>query len=360
MSEQDYKDTDRIIKEIYNITIIKRVAYISLILIVLVDIVLGCYLRTGPIVDAHYVSTVYTEGELVYVEDENDMFGGYLEYATLPETKVNDYWKKDPLDAIATWTILLAIDVALIVAGVFAYHLIISYEERDTLKFMRITALLGAFVVVSAVGIIFLFNYFIHRPPKTYTSEKSYAAPIIYLYDEQSREVTVKLDVNGKLTHTYPLYDPEEGWTVKTSPDGTLMDEKGRQYEYLFWEADISSTIDLSTGYCVKGEDTATFLEQALADLGLSDTEANTFIMYWLPQMESNPYNVISFQTTTYEEVVRLDVAPKPDTVIRINMAYYGTSEYVEMEPQDLKSMNPSLEEREGLILVEWGGVNIE
>ena len=45
----------------------------------------------------------------------------------------------------------------------------------------------------------------------------------------------------------------------------------------------------------MKGEDTAKFLEGALAELGLTEKEANTFIMYWLPQMENNPYNVISF-----------------------------------------------------------------
>jgi len=81
--------------------------------------------------------------------------------------------------------------------------------------------------------------------------------------------------------------------------------------------------------------------------------------MYWLPKLENNPYNVISFQTTNYQDAFVLDVSPVPDTVIRINMAFYGTDEYVEMEPQDLASMNPSLEEREGLVLVEWGGENI-
>ncbi|MBR5975526.1 MAG: hypothetical protein IK020_10140 [Clostridiales bacterium] len=75
--------------------------------------------------------------------------------------------------------------------------------------------------------------------------------------------------------------------------------------------------------------------------------------------MEENPYNVIAFQTTTYEDTVVLDVDPAPDTVIRVNMAYFGISEYVEMVPQDLTFMNPSLQEREGLTLVEWGGEEI-
>ena len=45
---------------------------------------------------------------------------------------------------------------------------------------------------------------------------------------------------------------------------------------------------DLSKGFCVKGEDTAAFLEGALEQLGLTRREANEFIVYWLPLMEQN------------------------------------------------------------------------
>ena len=33
-----------------------------------------------------------------------------------------------------------------------------------------------------------------------------------------------------------------DGWTVKTSADGTLTDRNGRSYEYLFFEADLGFT----------------------------------------------------------------------------------------------------------------------
>ena len=181
-------------------------------------------------------------------------------------------------------------------------------------------------------------------------------APIIYLYDEKEREVSVKLDVAGDLTCTYPSYEENDGWTVKTSADGTLTDSNGRSYEYLFFEADIGFTPDTQKGFCVKGEDTAKFLEEALFELGLTEKEANTFIMYWLPQMEKNPYNVICFQKEAYENSVGLDVQPAPDTIIRVNMYFYPSDEYTYIDEQDLSSMNPSVEERKGLVLVEWGG----
>ncbi|MCR4702055.1 MAG: hypothetical protein K5665_00135 [Saccharofermentans sp.] len=70
--------------------------------------------------------------------------------------------------------------------------------------------------------------------------------------------------------------------------------------------------------------------------------------------MESSEYNIITFQTDSYESAVSMDITPEPDTVIRVNMLWYPSNSYVDMEPQDLTSINPS--EREGFTVVEWGG----
>ena len=60
------------------------------------------------------------------------------------------------------------------------------------------------------------------------------------------------------------------------------------------------------------GEDTAAFLEDALSQLGLTRQEANEFIVYWLPQMEENPYNLIAFQREAYTEAAKLTLEPAP------------------------------------------------
>ena len=62
--------------------------------------------------------------------------------------------------------------------------------------------------------------------------------------------------------------------------------------------------------------------EEALEKLGLTRREANKFIVYWLPQMEQNTYNIITFQTDTYTDASRLEVNPTPDTLIRVIMAW--------------------------------------
>lgn len=177
--------------------------------------------------------------------------------------------------------------------------------------------------------------------------------PVIYLYPEEMLEVSVKLTVDGGLTCTYPAYN--EGWKVMANPDGTLTDANGQIYNYLYWEGLTYVQYDLSKGFCVKGEDTAAFLEEALADLGLTRREANEFIVYWLPMMQENPYNIISFQTDIYTDAAKLDINPSPDTLIRVFMAWQGCDTYVELTAQELTAP-----ERSGFTVVEWGGAEVK
>ena len=157
------------------------------------------------------------------------------------------------------------------------------------------------------------------------------AKPVIYLYPQEETEVSVELDYDGELTCTYPAY--EDGWRVTAAPDGTLTDAGGQTYNYLYWEGLRENDYDLSRGFCVAGEDTAEFLDSALADLGLTRREANEFIVYWLPLMEENPYNLIAFQEDAHTESAVLTVDPAPDTTIRVFMAWQGSEEAVEIAP---------------------------
>lgn len=177
--------------------------------------------------------------------------------------------------------------------------------------------------------------------------------PVIYLYPAQEVEVSVSLTLNGRLSCTYPAYD--NGWKVTAAPDGTLTDAKGQTYNYLYWEGKTYADYDLTRGFCVKGEDTAAFLEDALAKLGLDRREANEFIVYWLPLMQDNPYNIISFQTDRYTDSAKLNISPAPDTLIRVFMAWRASNEYTALEEQKLTSP-----ERNGFTVVEWGGTKVD
>ena len=177
--------------------------------------------------------------------------------------------------------------------------------------------------------------------------------PVIYLYPEEETNVSVELILDGKLTCTYPAYNA--GWNVTAAPDGTLTDAKGQTYNYLYWEGETNAQWDMSKGFCVKGEDTAAFLEDALEKLGLNRKEANEFIVYWLPLMEQNPYNIISFQTDIYTDTAELQIDPAPDTMIRVFMTVKASDYMIRLLPQKLTAL-----ERSGFTVVEWGGTEIE
>lgn len=177
--------------------------------------------------------------------------------------------------------------------------------------------------------------------------------PVIYLYPEQETKVKVQLDYDGTLVCTYPEYN--NGWNVIAQPDGTLCDTSGKTYSYLFWEGNTDATYDFSKGFVVKGSETAEFLEEKLLEIGLNAKEANEFIVYWLPRMQANEYNLITFQTEAYADVAKLHITPEPDSILRVFMAYKELEKPIEIEEPAIAPF-----ERKGFTVVEWGGAEVK
>ena len=181
------------------------------------------------------------------------------------------------------------------------------------------------------------------------------AKPIIYLYPEEEKKISVTLGNPERLTCSYPKY--EESWEVFAKPNGDLTDLKtGRNLYALYWEGKNKNNIKINEGFCVKGEDSANFLEETLAILGLNEREAEEFIVYWLPTLEKSKYNLIRFETK--EEInnnMPLEINPQPDTLIRVMMEYKPSNKYVNLPEQKLETP-----ERKGFVAVEWGGTEIK
>ena len=189
-------------------------------------------------------------------------------------------------------------------------------------------------------------------PPELDPPMPRRAKPVIYLYPESETDVTVRLDYKGRLTCVYPAPDLDGVWRVTARPDGTLTDRQGREYSYLFWEGASGGTPpDFSRGFVVRGADTAAFLREKLAYMGLTPREYNEFIVYWLPRMQDNPWNLIAFQGRNYTDSAPLTVTPRPDSVLRVFMAYRSLVAPIAVPPQEL---TPFV--RRGFTLVEWGG----
>lgn len=204
-------------------------------------------------------------------------------------------------------------------------------------------------IVLAAAALIFTLTYRGEDDP----ANQLVAKPVIYLYPEEPTQVDVTLNVEGELLSTWPVY--EAGWTVTAQPDGTLTDADGNEYSYLFWDAASDVEWDFSQGFCVAGEDTGEFLQQILSDMGLTAKEYNEFIVYWLPLMQESAYNLISFQGDIYEESAKLDITPRPDSVLRVFMAWKSVE-----EPEEIAAQTFEPFVREGFSVVEWGGCKVE
>ncbi len=174
--------------------------------------------------------------------------------------------------------------------------------------------------------------------------------PIIYLYPEKDMNVEVKVGNSNYLTTTYPKYN--NGWKVFAKTNGDLYGENGRYFYGLYWEGNNHKVEIKEDGFIVEGKDVEKFLEEKLKVLGLTEREADEFIIYWLPKLEVNKYNYIRFETL--EEInsyMPLEIDPNPDTLIRVLMDYKVLEEPIEVKEQEL--ITP---ERKGFTVVEWGG----
>jgi len=175
--------------------------------------------------------------------------------------------------------------------------------------------------------------------------------PIIYLYPESTMDVSVKLGKPNNLITTYPKY--KDSWEIIAYPDGKLINkDNSRELYGLYWEGSNHIATMKDDGFVVKGEDTITFLEEKLSILGLTEREADEFIIFWLPQLEKNNYNYIRFETKEeIESYMPLDIKPQPDTVIRVIMNYKPLDNKINIKEQIL-----STPIRNGFTVVEWGG----
>ena len=182
-----------------------------------------------------------------------------------------------------------------------------------------------------------------------------FAKPVIYLYPEEKTDISVKVRFsNGRFTCTYPEYS--DGWNVTAYPDGKLINKADNdEYSYLYWEGEGEIEYDFSSGFVVKSEDTADFLKEKLSYLGLTPKEYNEFIVYWLPIMQKNEYNLISFQTDNYDRAAKLEVTPEPDSMLRVFMAFKGVDGDTTVPQQKLERF-----ERKGFSVIEWGGTEIK
>ena len=220
---------------------------------------------------------------------------------------------------------------------------------------------LKAVAAVLYVALMTGFFYMLLSDEHHFLPEK----PVLYLYPQEEQQLTVTLDLEGTLDTVYPAPDTQEAtergtqasWTVTAAPDGTLTDQVGRTYPSLFWDGAMTLP-DPDAGFVVSREDVVPFLEDKLAQLGLTDREAADFITYWAPRMRAYEYTFASFDASTYTQRASYSFTDEagatvtPDTFIRVFMTIREADTNTVVQPQTF--VPPPA--RTGFTAVEWGG----
>lgn len=190
---------------------------------------------------------------------------------------------------------------------------------------------------------------------------ESVEKPVIYLYGFDNESVTIKLNYDAskfKVSCSYPQLNSNNGWYITADEGSWLKDSKNKYYPYLFYEGRFVEPFmtSITEGSCVKGSETADFLYRNLTQMGLNDIECTDFITYWLPRMQNNPYNIISFQNDKYADAVKLDSSADLETQLRIYMVWQPSDNLVTLPQQEITV--PARPEN-GKYLVEWGGMEL-
>jgi ubiquitin len=216
--------------------------------------------------------------------------------------------------------------------------------------------------------------------------------PIILFYNYDEGEVSVDLNLDGdkwELSYLYPgkIIKKNEfnlKFLIKKNrgyPNNILKDiSENREYSYIFWEA--CSTLSGNNFfknyftssnhiYCFNSDEVCNQLDTLLRIKNLNVSERQDFITFWLSQLTSKKYVILSFMNSIdYEDIAKLSIIPKPDILLRIFMLFKPIDEedYEKFfkEFNLKKDMNLEVSEfdrgslsNEIKLVVEWGAMNL-
>lgn len=186
-----------------------------------------------------------------------------------------------------------------------------------------------------------------------YESMAECGKPVVYLYPEQTQDVSVTIEPKGGFTKTIPA-PVGNTWKVKASPNSELYYyEDGQTYPYIFWESKSDEGSVPEQGFVMAKDDVPAEMDQLLSDAGLNTQEKKDFMEFWQPFLQDSPYVFVTFVAQSEIDMVApMSVTPSPDYMLRVFMYYEPLQ-----KPIDVKPLPIHVSPRHGFSVIEWGGV---
>ena len=172
--------------------------------------------------------------------------------------------------------------------------------------------------------------------------------PNLYLYPEKKTRMSVSIEFphDGKVIQSDPLY-PADWKNIKVKPNGKI----DRKFDFLFYECEIPDFWQYVDGWVVKQEDLPEFFAQNLKAYGFNDAETEDFLDFWIPELKEDPYYMILPQyTEMVNQVVKLWITPRPDSIMRLYYVISGSIFEFELPEPEIPEFNA-----EGFVAREWG-----
>jgi hypothetical protein len=187
--------------------------------------------------------------------------------------------------------------------------------------------------------------------------------PAVYLYPPEKMTVNVKVFPQGFLTYTDPQYDHKTGWTVDAYPDGKIYDSRftiyDKPFNYLYYESKIYDEViqKPAKGWVVSRSELEPLYRQILPKLGLNNQQMTDFIEYWNKALTESPYYFVGvMDQKNIDQIEKLEITPKPDSVNRVRIYFERLDAPKQVESPVLEAKSLKLQ-ASSFNVVEWGGM---
>lgn len=205
--------------------------------------------------------------------------------------------------------------------------------------------------------------------------------PAIYLLSPQAINkvsVSVELSREWDFTVIYPLADKSQSskfsaskvtWNVSVDSTGILREASGREYSYLFWEAETQPATPMiddemynrfnaarplltsSNSVVLPFHDFIGYLEMTLERLQLTVSMRTDFMTYWMPKFlhirdQGLDIAVTFVEQSMFNKAARLSITPQPSTVAR-GFMLFGAVDNTERDENDSEWRNLRIDLKE-------------
>ncbi len=172
-------------------------------------------------------------------------------------------------------------------------------------------------------------------------------APNIYLYPEETSDISVEVNVRdgGSIPYSIPQYNG--GWNVTATPEGTIDDSLG----FLYYDFYSGIPYQSDSGWVINYHNFDNEISDLLTSRGLNAQEILDFIDFWKPFLTDNDW--VTFCPIDADKMVELVVEPEPVTLFRelyLVIPSKGERPVIKEPARGVPF------ERKGFTVVEWGG----